>query len=67
MSKKLKDVYQVCYGENAGSNYTHLTLASAMKEAEEELSPGNPYHGPHKVLHICVIREVKQITRSKKK
>lgn len=62
MTKKLRTLYQVCPDEGSGWNTLHVTLASAVKEAQTDLDD----NGSNKVLHICEIREVKQVKRSKK-
>jgi len=62
MTKKFKTVYQVCPDQNSGWDTLHNTLASAIKEAQTDLDD----NGYNKVLHICEIREVKQVKRSKK-
>ena len=60
--KKLRTLYQVCPDEGSGWNSLHDNIADAVKEAKDHLE----LQKSSKVLHICEIREVKQIKRSKR-
>ena len=60
--KKLKTLYQVCPDEGSGWNTLHDNLVDAVKEAKDFLDRQKS----RSVLHICQLREVKQVKRSKK-
>jgi len=59
MAKKLTTKYQVCPNEGTGWNTLHEKLEDAVHEARMFL----PHIGPKDVLHICEIREVRQVKR----
>jgi hypothetical protein len=61
-AKRLRTLYQVCYNEQSGLNTLHTTMEDAVKEAQQELEAGTH----HRVLHICEIKEVVQVTRKDK-
>jgi hypothetical protein len=60
--KKLKTLYQVCPNEASGWGSLHDNLVDAVKEAKDHLE----LEKSSRVLHICEIREVKQVKRSKR-
>ena len=62
MAKKLRTLYQVCPDEGSGWNTLHVSLVDAVKEAREFLDRQKS----NKALHICQLREVKQVKRPKK-